>query len=177
MSSVAIFVLGLILIKCAVQLWLESLNRRHVLAHAGAVPDALKEAVDEATYAKSVQYTLAKAKLRKIELVYDATILIALLGSGVLPWAYTVFTQSFGVSAWALSFFLAGLGIVLSLPRLPMDWYAQFRLEERFGFNTSTHKVWWMDRFKGLVLGLVLGCPLLALILKLMQWAGPRWWL
>jgi STE24 endopeptidase len=177
MNLVLLVVLTLILIKCAAQLLLEALNRDNVLAHAGAVPDALKEVVNEATYAKSVQYTLAKAKLRKIELIYDAAILIALLTSGVLPWAYNVFSRPFGVSALALAIFLFGLGVALSLPGLPLDWYAQFQLEERFGFNSSTQKVWWIDRLKGLVLGLVLGCPLLVLILKLMQWTGPRWWL
>jgi STE24 endopeptidase len=177
MSPVALIVFGLILIKCAAQLWLEALNRRNVLAHAGAVPEPLKEVVNEATYAKSVEYTLAKSRLRQLELVSDTAILIALLGSGVLPWAYNVFSQAFGVSVWALASSLVVIGVVLALPGLPLDWYAQFRLEERFGFNTSTQKVWWLDRLKGLVLGILLGCPLLALILKLMEWTGSRWWL
>ncbi|HWI59822.1 MAG TPA: M48 family metallopeptidase, partial [Bacillota bacterium] len=60
---------------------------------------------------------------------------------------------------------------------LPLDWYAQFRLEERFGFNTTTLKLWWLDRLKGLLLALVLGYPLLVLILKLVEWTGPWWWL
>ena len=67
--------------------------------------------------------------------------------------------------------------MALSLPGLPLDWYDQFRLEERFGFNTTTQKLWWMDRLKGLLLGIVLGYPLLVLVLKLVEWMGPWWWL
>ena len=56
--------------------WLERLNRRHVLAHAGAVPEAFKGVMDEATYAKSVQYTLAKGRLEQIEATWDAAVLL-----------------------------------------------------------------------------------------------------
>src|SRR5262249_52968184 len=53
----------------------------------------------------------------------------------------------------------------------------QFRLEEKFGFNTTTAKLWWMDRLKGLLLAIVLGYPLLVLVLKLVDWTGRGWWL
>jgi STE24 endopeptidase len=73
--------------------------------------------------------------------------------------------------------FLFVTGVALSLPGLPLDWYSQFRLEQRFGFNTTTQRLWWMDRLKGLLLGLALGYPLLALLLKLVEWTGSWWWL
>src|SRR5208282_324134 len=59
---------------------------------------------------------------------------------------------------------------------LPLGWHAQFRLEERFGFNTTTAATWWLDRVKGWMLGLALGYPLLVLILKLAGWLGANWW-
>jgi STE24 endopeptidase len=58
-----------------------------------------------------------------------------------------------------------------------VEWYAQFRLEDRFGFNTTTPKLWWLDRLKGLLLSCVLGYPLLVLVLKLVEWTGHSWWL
>src|SRR5439155_14753488 len=90
---------------------------------------------------------------------------------------YELFANRFGASAWAQAGFLFIVGVVLSLPGLPFDWYAQFRLEERFGFNTTTPTTWWMDRFKGLLVALVLGYPLLTLVLSLVEWMGDRWWL
>src|SRR5690606_17887907 len=59
----------------------------------------------------------------------------------------------------------------------PLAWVEQFRLEERFGFNTATLKTWWMDRLKGLLLAVLLGLPLLALVLKVVEWTGPHWWI
>jgi STE24 endopeptidase len=165
-----------LLVKCGVQLWLDRLNQQHVLAHAGAVPDALKEVIDEPTYKKSVEYTLAKGGFDQIEILYHAVVLAVALFSGLLPWGFRWFGEHLGNSAWAMAAFLFVTGLALSLPGLPLDWYGQFRLEERFGFNTTTQRVWWMDRFKGLLLGLVLGYPLLVLLLKLVEWTGKWWW-
>ena len=176
-NVVAVVVLLLALARWGVQLWLEQLNRRHVLAHAGALPEAFKGVMDEATYAKSVQYTLAKGRLDQIEGTWSSVVLLVVLFSGVLPWGFEAFTQGLGGSAWAMAAFLLVTGVALSLPGLPLDWYDQFRLEARFGFNTTTQRLWWMDRLKGLLLGLALGYPLLASILKLVEWMGPWWWL
>src|SRR5512140_765494 len=132
-SIVAAIVLLLILARWSVQVWLEQLNRRHVLAHAGAVPEAFKGVMDEATYAKSVHYTLAKGRLDQIEAAWSSVVLLAVLFSGLLPWGFKAFTHGLGNSAWAMAAFLLVTGVALSLPSLPLDWYDQFRLEERFG--------------------------------------------
>src|SRR5881296_4283957 len=73
--------------------------------------------------------------------------------------------------------FLLFTGIALSIFSLPFAWYAQFKLEERFGFNTTSVKTWLLDRVKGFLLALLLGYPLLALVLKLIEWTGANWWL
>jgi STE24 endopeptidase len=163
--------------RCAAQLWLAQLNQRHVRAHARKVPDSFKDFVDVPTYEKSVQYTLAKGRLAQIEVMYDLVVLLAVLFSGVLPWAFHFFTHVLGTSAWAMAAFLFAVGAALTLPGVPFEWHAQFHLEERFGFNTTTLKLWLLDRVKGLTLALVLGYPLLVLILKLVEWTGAHWWL
>ena len=168
---------GLILARLAAELWLARLNRRHVLAHASTVPEAFKVIVDEPTYAKSVQYTLAKNRLSQFEDTYDTAILLLVLFSGVLPWAFGALTGWLGTSAWAMAAFLFVVGVAISLTGLPFDWHADFHLEQRFGFNTTTAKTWWVDRLKGFLLALVLGYPLLVLVLKLFEWTGAWWWL
>jgi STE24 endopeptidase len=170
-------VAALIALKWAAQIWLERLNLKHVRAHAGAVPDAFKGIVDEPTYRKSVEYTLAKGKFDQVETSYHVVILMLILFSGVLPWAFNFFARSLGTSAWVMAVFLFVVGLALSLPGLPLAWYDQFKLEERFGFNTSTQKIWWLDRLKGLLLGIVLEYPLLVLVLKFVDWTGSLWWL
>lgn len=176
MSLFPWIVLGLVAAKWATQLWLERLNRAHVQAHATAVPEAFRGVVDEATYQKSVRYTLARTAVHQAELTYNAAILLVVLFSGVLPGALGAFQRAFGASVWAQAAFLFAVGLALSLTSLPWDWHEQFRLEERFGFNTTTARLWWLDRLKGLLLSLALGYPLLVLVLKLVEWTGSAWW-
>jgi STE24 endopeptidase len=177
MTVFALIAVVLILAKCAAQLWLNWLNQKYVLAHAGAVPEVFKDIIDEPTYKKSIEYTLAKARLDQIETTYGAVVLLIVLFSGLLPWAFNWFAHQFGTPAWSMAAFLFAIGMALSLPDLPLEWYSQFRLEQRFGFNTTTLRLWLMDRLKGLLLALILGYPLLILLLKLVQWTGESWWL
>src|SRR5436190_1597968 len=143
-------VIALIGVKLAAQVYLAWLNRRHVLAHAGDVPASFRDIVDLPTYKKSVTYTLAKDRLNRIQMLFDAVVLAALLFSGVLPQIY----DAFPTTVWMQTAFLVAVGLGLTALSLPWDWYAQFQLEERFGFNTSTQRTWWLDRLKGLMIAL-----------------------
>lgn len=143
----------------------------------GVNRDCGEDFIDPATYGKSVHYTLAKDRFGRVEDTWDLIVLLLVLFSGVLPAAFNRFVAWSGDSAWAMAVFVFLVGVGLALTGLPLDWYAQFRLEERFGFNTTTPRLWWADRLKGLLLALALGYPLLVLILKLVEWTGAHWWL
>lgn len=176
-NRVVLICLLLLLAKWLAKFLLERLNQRHVRARADAVPEAFREVIDPATYAKSVAYTLVKGRFSQVEMIYDLAVLLLVLLSGVLPWSFQMFTGHFGGSAWAMAAYLFVAGVALSLPGLPFAWFDQFRIEEKFGFNTTTARLWWTDKLKGLLLGAVLGYPLLVLILKVVEWTGAHWWL
>ena len=176
MTPFAIIALFLILARAITEVWLSQLNQRHVRAHANEVPIAFRGVIDDATYRRSVDYTLAKSRFGDIANVFDTVVLIGVVFSGVLPWGFGRFTASFGTSIWAMTGFLFFIGIALSIFALPFAWYAQFKLEQRFGFNTATMKTWVLDRVKGFLLALLLGYPLLALVLKLIGWTSANWW-
>jgi STE24 endopeptidase len=177
MSPFAIIALVLILTRVIAELWLNRLNQSHVRAHANEVPIAFRGVIDDATYRRSVDYTLAKSRFGDLAGVFDTVVLIAVLFSGVLPWAFARFSATFGTSIPAMAGFLFVVGIALSILGLPFAWYAQFKLEERFGFNTTTMKTWVLDRMKGFLIAVLLGYPLLVLVLKLIEWTGTTWWL
>jgi STE24 endopeptidase len=177
MSPFAIIALVLILARGIAELWLSRINQRHVRAHADEVPPSYREMIDEPTYRRSVDYTLAKNRFGDVLTVFDTALLIGILFSGVLPWALEKFTAAFGTSIWGMAGFLFATGVALSIVSLPFAWYAQFKLEDRFGFNTTTVKTWVLDRLKGLLLAVLLGFPLLALVLKLIEWTGQNWWI
>lgn len=169
--------LALIVARLVAQFRLKQLNSRHVEAHANKIPDALRGVMDDATYAKSVDYTLANGRLGQLENAYDALILVLVLISGVLPRLFHAFQNSLGSSAWSMAAYIFAVGVALTIVHLPLSWYDQFRLEARFGFNTTTQKTWWLDRIKTFLLALILGYPLLVLVLKFVEWTGSAWWL
>jgi STE24 endopeptidase len=177
MSPFAIIALVLILARATAELWLSWLNQWHVRGHADEVPTTFRGMVDQPTYHRSIDYTLTKSRFGEVVTVFDTALLIAILFSGVLPWAFEKFTAAFGTSVWAMAGFLFATGVALSIISLPFAWYAQFKLEDRFGFNTTTVKTWVLDRLKGLLLAVLLGFPLLALVLKLIEWTGQNWWI
>jgi STE24 endopeptidase len=172
-----IIVMALLGAKLLAQLWLERLNAVEVRKHASQIPAAFVGTMDQPTYAKAVEYTLAKSRFGRKQLVFDAVVLGLVLVSGVLPALYKWFTGQFGTGILSQAAYLFAIGILLAIPSMPWDWVEQFRLEERFGFNTTNQKTWWTDRIKGFVLSLLLGYPLLLLILKLVDWMGSMWWL
>jgi STE24 endopeptidase len=177
MQPFAILALVLILARVITELWLGGLNQRHVRERANEVPSVFRGIIDPAIYRRSIDYTLAKSRFGDIVNVFDAVLLIAVLFSGLLPWAFARFGMSLGSSTLAMTGFLFLTGVALSIPGLPFAWYAQFKIEERFGFNTTSMKTWIADRIKALLLALLLGYPLLVLVLKLIAWTGTNWWL
>src|SRR5215216_1242081 len=177
MSLFTIIALLLILARAIAELWLSRLNQRHVQAHADQVPPAYRETVDDETYRRSIDYTLDKSRFGDVVTVFDTAVLIGILFSGVLPWAFGKFTAAFGTSVLAMAGFLFATGVALSVVSLPFAWYAQFKVEARFGFNTTTVRTWVLDRLKGFLLAVLLGFPLVALVLKLIEWSGLNWWI
>src|SRR6266403_2083974 len=145
----AVIALVLILARAIAELLLSRLNQRHGRAHANEVPPAFREMVDAPTYRRSVDYTLAKSRFGDVVTLFDAVLLIAVLLTGILPWAFGSFTAAFGTSVLAMAGFLFATGFAFSIVSLPFAWYAQFKLEDRFGFNTTT----------------------------VIAWAGPNWWI
>ncbi len=169
--------LGLIALRLLAELWLAALNRAEVRRHASAPPAAVAAIVDEATYRKSVDYTLAKNRLGALEMVFDAGVLALVISSGFLPWLFAQVAAWAPGATWDDAVFILLAGIVLAIPSLPFEWIAQFRLEARFGFNKSTPGLWISDKLKGLLLAVLIGFPLLWAILSLVGWVGATWWI
>lgn len=169
---------GLIVLRLAGELLLSALNRAEVRRHAGAPPPTAAAIMDKDTYDKSTRYTLAKSKFGAFTEVFDTGVLMLVLFGGILPWIYA-HVEIWGApgAAWTGALFILLTGMLLSLPSLPFEWWSQFRLEARFGFNKSTQGLWVADKIKGAAVALIIGFPLLWALLALVRWAGQYWWI
>jgi len=165
-----------VLARLAAQLALDALNQIETRRNEAHCPEALAGVLDAAEYSKSVRYALAKGRLSLVASSFDAAVLLALLVSGALPWWWARADALAPSAAWsgALSIVLA-MGL-LWVVGLPLSWWAQFHLEERFGFNRSTPALWAVDHAKFALLGLGIGFPAAWAVLALAGWAGLSWW-
>ena len=168
---------ALVLLHLLTQLWLSSRQIRHVASHRDAVPAAFAATHDLAAHHKAADYTVAKSRLGLLEATLNAVVLLGwtLLGGldalnqALLAWLGPGMVQQVVL---VLAFALIG-----GLLGLPLSLYQTFGIEQRFGFNHTTPRLWLTDLLKGLLVGLVLGLPLLWLVLWLMQAGGTAWWL
>lgn len=168
----------LMVLRLAGELALSALNRAEVRRHAEAPPAAAAAMMDLETYQKSVAYTLAKSRFGVITGIFDTVVTAVVLFGGVLPWLFA-WAVGWGAAqaVWSHAVFVLLAMLLLSVPSLPFEWWEQFRLEEKFGFNKSTVGLWVMDKIKGTVLMFAIGFPLLWALLSLVKWTGPSWWL
>jgi STE24 endopeptidase len=169
-------VIGLMIARLVAQLGLEALNRAEVRRYAGKVPAVLSGIMDEGTFAKAGDYTLAKSRFGSWEMIYEAVVLGVVVFSGVLPWLWAKFDGLAPGAAWSGALFLVATMILLGLPSLPLAWWSQFRLEAKYGFNQSTLGLWISDQIKSTMLGLVIGFPLAWGLLALVSRMGSLWW-
>jgi STE24 endopeptidase len=176
MNEVLIIFVFLLLLKLSASILLDLVNLKYVKAHSVEVPEGFREFIDLPTYQKSVEYTIAKTRFGLVNEFYDATVLAVVILTGFLPWLYSGLSDLLGYGVWGQALVLFSIILILGLLSLPFDWWSTFRLEERFGFNKSTQQLWMIDKLKGLVIGLAIGYPLLALLIYLVGSAGDLWW-
>ena len=160
------------------RLWLAQRQIRHVRAHREAVPAMFAQSIPLPAHQKAADYTVAKARLGIVDTVLDALLLLALTLGGVLQWLSDLWQRVFAVdSIWHGTALILTAFLVRGALGLPLSLYRIFVIEERFGFNRMTLRLFITDTIKGLVVGAALGVPLLLAVLWLMLAAGPWWWL
>ncbi|NBR16671.1 MAG: M48 family peptidase [Gammaproteobacteria bacterium] len=193
-ATVSIFFIALVVVQAALQLWLTRRQIAHVLRHRAEVPLAFRNAISTEAHGKAADYTCAKQRFGLWQFGFGVLLLLAwTLGGGLdaLNEAILHFfvgdgvpsgdgTPNVGLASGDLAYQIALLlafGMIGGLLDLPFDWYYNFHIEERFGFNRMTPRIWFSDLLKSLIVSLLIGAPLIAVVLWLMDTAGPAWWL
>jgi len=168
---------GFLVAMLAVRFWLASRQIRHVLAHRDAVPAEFREKISLVAHRKAADYTVARTKYGIATMFVNAAVLVGFTLLGGLQW---LSTQVFGATGGGMTYqigLIVAFAIVSGIIDVPFDYYRQFRLEARFGFNKMTPGLFFTDMIKGVLLGAALGLPLIWVMLTLMDRAGALWWL
>jgi STE24 endopeptidase len=168
-----------VLAALLLKFWLASRQMRAVARGRAAVPAQFAHAVTLAAHQRAADYTAAKLRLGLLEQAFAAAVLLGWTLLGGLDALNGLLLAAIGPGhpfAQPLAL-LAAFALIGALLDLPLSLYQTFVLEQRFGFNHMTLRLWLGDLLKSALLGIVIGLPLAALVLWLMEVAGPRWWL
>lgn len=168
---VVFFVLTMVL-----RTWLAARHIRHIARHRAEVPAEFAPKVPLAAHQKAADYTVAKTRLGLVGMLWGGAVLIGFTLLGGLQLLSLALLPLTGPGLWHQMALVVAFGIISGLLDLPLDWYRQFVLEQRFGFNKMTPGLWFSDQVKGAVVGAVIGLPLLWVVLTLMEKSGALWW-
>ena len=177
MHNFSILVIVLLVTNVVLHFWLNWRQIRNIKQHRNTVPEPFQAYISLEDHQKAADYTVTKLNFAQKWLLPEAVLLLIwTLGGGLnfldQTWQYLQLSPLWIGVAVIISFVL-----IQHLIDLPIDYYRTFVIEEKFGFNKTTVKLYFVDMIKGLLLSLAIGIPLVAIILWLMAQMGNYWWL
>lgn len=160
----------------ALRVWLGSRHISHILAARGSVPEQFADRISLHAHQRAADYSVTRTRFGRLALAIEIVVLLAFTLGGGLQALHDFWSpQLQGV--WYGVALIVSVMAISGLIDLPLSLYMQFVIEERFGFNRMTLRLFIVDLIKQLALGLVIGTPVLLAVLWLMAQMGERWWL
>lgn len=169
--------LGFVAASVLTRLYLGQRQISHIRANHAQVPPAFADKISLEDHRRAADYSCTKLRFGRILLAWETLwLLLWTLGGGID--LIDRWWSGFGYPTLQTGIFVVfSLILISSLLSLPFSLYSTFVIEERFGFNKTTPQTWIVDLVKTAALVILLGVPLLAALLWLMNRAGDNWWL
>jgi STE24 endopeptidase len=167
---------AVVLAQIMVEWWLSQRHITHIQAHRQAVPEAFSKTIPLSAHQRAADYTVICTRFRQYELLFGTLLLFLWTLGGGLDLLDTFWRGLELPPLGAGTAFMLSVFIVMALLDIPLSAYRTFVIEQRFGFNRTTPRMFFMDLLKQGLLLLVLGTPLISLVLWLMDSTGPLWW-
>lgn len=176
MSTVSQIFLAVLMLKTLIEAYLDNRNRIHILKNKNKVPAQFAEKISLEEHQKAADYTVTKIKTSRRFNVLDLGILLGWTLLGGIEWLAKL-SQSFEQGPIATGLIFFGIFTLINMVLgLPQSIYSTFVIEERFGFNRTTPKTFVIDMMKGVIVGALIGLPILSLILWIML-NQENWWI
>jgi STE24 endopeptidase len=173
--TTAVFALAL-LASVLLKFWLATRQVRHVAQHRDAVPAGFQAQISLEAHHKAADYTIAQGRLGLLELAFGTAVTLGWTLLGGLSWLNQMLLQWMAPGVLQQVALLAAFMVIGSVLDLPFTLYRTFVLEQRFGFNKTTPKLWLQDLLKSTLVGAVIGLPIAALVVWMMGATGAYWW-
>jgi STE24 endopeptidase len=168
---------SLVILTTLVRLWLGNRHIQYVVKNREQVPSAFTETITLQAHQKAADYTKDKTKLVLIDAVLQSIVLLAFTIGGGLQWIDDIWRSLLTDQTMLRgALVICSALLISSIIEIPLDYYRTFVVDEKYGFNKMTPKMFFTDMIKHALVGLALGAPILFAALWLMQSAGEYWW-
>jgi STE24 endopeptidase len=168
---------SLVILTTLVRLWLGNRHIQYVVKNREQVPSAFTETITLQAHQKAADYTKDKTKLVLIDAVLQSIVLLAFTIGGGLQWIDDIWRSLLADQTMLRgALIICSALLISSIIEIPLDYYRTFVVDEKYGFNKMTPKMFFTDMIKHALVGLALGAPILFAALWLMQSAGEYWW-
>ena len=175
-NALLIAFLAVFIFQILFQIFLSLLNVNYLRRQENHVPRVFQHTVDKEKFSKIIAYTADSTRFGIVEKLFDQVVLLVILLTGVLPWMVGIITN------WHIGFIGGGLvffaifAAFSNLLDIPFELYSTFVIEDRYGFNTKTIKLWAIDWVKGMALSFILGGIVIFFLLALVHYITNAWW-
>src|SRR5690554_8160 len=164
-----------LLIDMLLKFWLASRQIRHVRQHRDQVPEAFAARISLHSHRRAADYTVEKMRLGMVERLVEAIVLVGFTLLGGLQFLDLRLGEVFENEMLRQLALIGAVFAIMGIVGLPFAIYNKFRLEQRFGFNRVTPRLFIIDCVKMLLLSLLFGTPLAAAVLWVMGNTGGHW--
>ncbi|WP_238934591.1 M48 family metallopeptidase [Aurantibacter crassamenti] len=153
------------------------MNYLNAKRYGDPVPSELADVFDEEEYRKSQDYKQTNYKFGLLTSTFSILLTLVFLIFGGFEWVDQL-ARSFSENPIIIALIFFGIVMIgSSVLTTPFSYYQTFVIEEKFGFNKATPKLFIIDKLKGWLMLAVIGGGVLALIIWFFQWAGSNFWL
>lgn len=157
--------------------WTQYLSYRNRKRMSPDIPKELEGIYNREDYAKQQEYQKANSRMGVYNSLISFAVLLTVLLSGGFGWLDALLRQSINNEIGLTLVFFGVIYVINDIITLPFVYYDTFVIEERFGFNKATKKIFWSDQLKNMILTVVLGGILLSLVIWFYNSLGHYAWL
>ena len=167
-------IIAIISINFIVDKIIDALNAKHF---NDALPKELQDVYGETAYKKSQKYKVINYKFGLVTSTFSIVLTLCFLLFDGFEFVDTI-ARGFSENPIIVALIFFGMIMIGSdIITTPFSYYSTFVIEEKFGFNKTTKKTFFMDKLKGWLMMAFVGGGILALIIWFYQWAGSNFWL
>ncbi|GGW85667.1 M48 family metallopeptidase [Salegentibacter mishustinae] len=166
-------IIAIIIIDFIIDKILDTLNAKHF---DDPVPQELNDVYDKEEYEKSQRYKKERYRFGIITSTFSVLLTLGFIIFDGFAWVDGI-ARNFTDNAIQVALIFFGIIMIGSdILTTPFSWYSTFVIEEKYGFNKTTKKTFFLDKIKGWLMMAILGGGILALIVWFYQFAGNDFW-